>query len=96
MAAHGLWKTTDLSPLLAERGVKLSYTQVYRLVNEKPERLSLHTMAALCDVFDCTPADLVEPYLEGAAAKKTAGAPSKVTPIHESLKPERARIVDPE
>ncbi len=28
MAAHDLWKTTELIPLLAERGVRLSATQV--------------------------------------------------------------------
>ena len=30
MAAHDLWKTTDLIPLLAERGVSLSPAQIYR------------------------------------------------------------------
>ena len=27
MAAHGLWQTTELAPLLAERGVELSAAQ---------------------------------------------------------------------
>ena len=31
MAAHGLWQTTELQPLLAQRGVELSAAQVYRL-----------------------------------------------------------------
>jgi hypothetical protein len=41
MAAHNIWKTTDLIPLLAQRGVQLSTAQVYRLVTDRPERLSM-------------------------------------------------------
>jgi Cro/C1-type HTH DNA-binding domain len=29
MAAHEIWKTTELIPLLAQRGVTLSVAQVY-------------------------------------------------------------------
>ena len=47
MAAHGLFNTTDLVPLLAERGINLSVVQVYRLVTGTPERLSLPVLAAL-------------------------------------------------
>ena len=43
MAARGLYMTTDLAPLLEERGVSLSAPQVYRLVTQTPERLSLRT-----------------------------------------------------
>ena len=64
MAAHDMWKTTDLLPLLKERGVDLSTVQVYRLVTDKPERLSMKILTALCDILDCTPADLIEPYVE--------------------------------
>lgn len=60
MATHGIWKTSDLGPLLAERGVVLSAAQVYRLAAKVPERLSLRTLTALCDIFGCTPNDLIE------------------------------------
>ena len=50
-----MFATTDLVPLLAERGVVLSREQVYRLVARVPERLSLTTLAALCDILACTP-----------------------------------------
>lgn len=69
MADHGLWKTTELGPLLAQRGVELSAAQTYRLVTGRPERLSLHTLAALCDIFDCTPNDLIEPYVVTASTR---------------------------
>ena len=55
MAAHQMWKTTELVPLLRERGVELSASQVYRLVTDKPERLSMKVLIALCDILDCTP-----------------------------------------
>jgi DNA-binding Xre family transcriptional regulator len=60
MATKGLWKTSELGPLLTGRGVTLSSAQVYRLVANAPERLSLRTLAALCDIFACTPNDLIE------------------------------------
>lgn len=87
MAAHGIWKTTELKPLLAERGVELSAAQIYRLVTGTPERLSMASLAALCDIFDCTPADLIE-------TTAAAGAPAaKATPGRPNVRrPRRARI----
>lgn len=59
MAERGLYATSDLVPLLAERGVHLSREQVYRLVTTAPQRLSTDTLAALCDILSCTPNDLI-------------------------------------
>ena len=56
MAARGLWQTTDLAPLLAERGIELSSTQVYRLVTQTPERLSLPRPSRLASVPRPAPA----------------------------------------
>ena len=79
-------------PLLAERGINLSAAQVYRLVAHPPERLSLRTLAALCDIFNCTPNDLLKPYAGPTALRKVAGeAPGKAP---HKLRPKRARIVD--
>jgi Cro/C1-type HTH DNA-binding domain len=50
MSEVGMFATTDLGRPLAERGIMLSREQVYRLVTGVPERLSLATMAALCDI----------------------------------------------
>ena len=77
MAERGMFATTELGPLLAERGVVLSREQVYRLAAGTPERLSLHTLSALCDILECTPSDLIEPVVESkSGAKRTAGAKS--------------------
>ena len=91
-----MFATTELGPLLAERGVMLSREQVYRLVAGTPERLSLRTLAALCDILDCTAADLVEPVLEARpASRRAVGGQEVVTPASSRpvLRPKRARIV---
>lgn len=95
MAAHDLWKTTDLIPLLAERGVSLSPAQVYRLVGDKPDRLSMKTLAALCDILSCTPADLIDPFVESSGRRLAAGE-TNVVDVRPDYRPERARIVDDE
>ena len=93
MATRGMFSTTDLQPHLAERGVELSPVQIYRLVVQTPERLNLNTLAALCDVLGCTPADLIEPVVEAPArtAKASgAGGPATSKP---GFRPKRAPIV---
>jgi DNA-binding Xre family transcriptional regulator len=92
MAAHGMFATTDLVPLLAERGVSLSREQVYRLVVGTPERLNLATLAALCDILSATPADLIEIVVESRRLKKVANTSSPVAPAP-GRRPRRARVV---
>lgn len=70
MADRDMYATTDLRPLLAERGVVLSREQVYRLVARTPERLSLATLAALCDILSCQPGDLVEPVAAAVPGRR--------------------------
>ena len=74
MAQRNLWKTTELIPLLRSRGINLSNAQVHRLVTGEPERIPTRTFAALCDILQCTPNDLFEPFVEMRAAA-TANAP---------------------
>jgi DNA-binding Xre family transcriptional regulator len=74
MAEHGMFATTDLVPLLAERGVHLSREQVYRLVTSPPQRLSMDVLAALCDILGCTPNDLITVEAVNASIAKTAEA----------------------
>lgn len=59
MAARGMHRSTDLSPLLKRRGIVMSRAQVYRIVRKQPERVSLRLMAALCDILACRPDDLL-------------------------------------
>ncbi|MFF0524403.1 helix-turn-helix domain-containing protein [Actinomadura nitritigenes] len=73
MAAREMFQTTELVPLLAERGIHLSREQVFRLVTQPPQRLSMDTLAALCDILDCTPNELIEVEVVNAPERKTAG-----------------------
>lgn len=95
MAARGLHNTTDLIPLFGERDITLSRPQVYRLVNQRPERVSLQVIAALCDIFECTPADLVTTTAADVRRRKTATEPgSNVVSLDRSVRPRRANILD--
>ena len=91
MAEHGMFATTDLGPLLAMRGVCLSREQVYRLVTRTPERLSLATLAALCDILGCEPGDLVEPVAPGSRGR-LPGRDLGARPAG-PVRPRRARIL---
>lgn len=92
MATKGMFATTDLQPLLAERGIELSSVQVYRLVVQTPERLNLQTLAALCDILDCTPAELIEPVVDAPARKANAAGEGPAVK-KAGLRPKRAQIV---
>ena len=89
MADKDMYATTQLRPLLAERGITLSREQVYRLVTGIPERLSLDTLAALCDILGCAPGDLVEPVPAAAAAR---GPGPRSQPQDPPPRPVRARV----
>jgi DNA-binding Xre family transcriptional regulator len=90
LAERGIFHTSDLAPLLAERGVRLSDSQVWRLVTGKPERLNLHTLMVLCEILDCTPNDLIERVDAPAQRlpKRRAAGETKTAQID----PKRARI----
>jgi DNA-binding Xre family transcriptional regulator len=91
MAGNGMFSTTDLVPLLADRGITLSASQVHRLVTGTPERLSLPVLSALCDIFGVTPADLIHATAENMAPRRVANAGGQVTDLA-GKRPVRARV----
>jgi DNA-binding Xre family transcriptional regulator len=94
MATRGLFQTTHLRPRLAERGIVLSDSQVYRLVTDKPERLNLKVLMALLDILGCQMDDLIVPVAAPAAkAKKAAGHGGGPEPGPGAFRPRRARVV---
>lgn len=98
MAGAGMFSTTKLAPLLAERGVHLSTSQVYRLAADKPERLNMHVLVALMDIFGCTADDLIKRVELGVVAatgteNETARDRSSAVLREKGLRPRRAEIL---
>jgi hypothetical protein len=78
--------------------VRLSNTQVWRLVTGKPERLNLHTLMVLCDLLDCTPNDLIHPVeapAKGRLPKRRAATGDRgvgdLVPKSARIRPARER-----
>jgi DNA-binding Xre family transcriptional regulator len=93
MAAHGLFQTSDLVPLLAAREVHLSRQYIHKLVTKAPQRVNTDLLAALCDALDCTPNDLLQ--LEVEEVEK-ATASGETGPGIGNLRPIRARVRRPD
>jgi DNA-binding Xre family transcriptional regulator len=93
MALKGIFNTSDLMPLLAERGINLSRTQTFRIVTETPSYVSIDILAALCDVLDCTPNDLIEPIVQKTQVRKAVNQDAGKDPAAaRKLRPVRARV----
>lgn len=90
MAAHGMFTVTGLVPELHDRGIDLSASQIHRLAAGTPERLSLPVLAALCDIFACTPAELIATRAQDVRARKTATDDGVVN--LNARRPKRARL----
>ncbi|WP_282824632.1 helix-turn-helix domain-containing protein [Gulosibacter sediminis] len=94
MGEHGMFATTDLVPLLADRGVVMTSSQVYRVVSGTPERMNMRLLAALCDIFGCTPSDLIETYVESASRRgRKTGTTGKAKPPTSGSKNRPTRAV---
>jgi len=91
MASRGMFSTTDLTSPLGERGISLSASQIYRLVAERPERLSLKVLMALLDILGCTMEDLIEPVAAAKSARARRTATGEEAGVGD-LRPKRARI----
>ncbi|WP_327146816.1 helix-turn-helix domain-containing protein [Nocardia sp. NBC_01327] len=61
MATRGIFHTSDMVPLLADRGIHMTRQYVHKLVTNAPSRINTDLLAALCDILDCQPNDLLEP-----------------------------------
>jgi DNA-binding Xre family transcriptional regulator len=95
MAERDMFQTSDLVPLLAERGVVLSREQVYRLVTQPPQRMSMDTLVALCDILDCTPNDLIKPEVVHRQVRKTADGAAGSNAGSAASKPRRSVVRRP-
>jgi DNA-binding Xre family transcriptional regulator len=92
MAENGMFKAIDLAPRLAEHGIRLSDSQVWRLVTGRPERLNLRLLVVLCDILGCEPGELVKRADVAAVVEKE---PASGGQIRGDLKPKQVRLKRP-
>jgi DNA-binding Xre family transcriptional regulator len=92
MAENGMFKAIDLTPRLAEHGIQLSDSQVWRLVTGRPERVNLRLMMVLCEILGCEPGELVKRTDVAAVADKE---PAGSGQIRRDLKPKQVRLKRP-
>ena len=92
MAEHGMFKANELTPRLAEHGIRLSDSQVWRMVTGRPERLNLRVLVVLCEIFDCDVGELVRSV---ETAKPRAKEPASAGAIKTGLRPKQARLRRP-
>jgi len=59
MAQHKMRTAAELSRRLAEYGIEMTSIYLSRMMNEKPARLNMELLDAFCNMFDCTPNDLL-------------------------------------
>ncbi|MBF9337601.1 MULTISPECIES: helix-turn-helix domain-containing protein [Micrococcales] len=93
MAAKGMFQTTDLMEPLHERGIELSRQMVHRIVTKPPQRINTDLLAALCDILDCTPSDLLELHVD---QQRQAPAVGDHGPGIGDIRPIRARVRRPD
>jgi DNA-binding Xre family transcriptional regulator len=98
LALKGVFSTTELIPLLAERGINISRSHAHRLVVATPSHISLDILVALCDILGCSPGDLIEAVVPSKKLKKVVGRSPEAPdpPAARTLKPVRARIANVE
>jgi hypothetical protein len=90
MAARGMNTIADLLPHLADRGIHLSNSQVYRLIGAKPERINLTMLAAILDTPDCTFEDLCPVTITAQTSRTRTGTTDAGTATS-AIRPARAR-----
>lgn len=95
MEEQRIASTAELVPLLAERGVHLSRMQVYRLVMQEPQRLSLDLLAALCDIFSCTPNELIKVSVINKQERKRVVGEDEDRTTRRRVRPIKATIRRP-
>ncbi|WP_345802905.1 helix-turn-helix transcriptional regulator [Microbacterium sp. AZCO] len=95
MTDRGMFQTSELLPLLEERGIHLTREHVYRLVTKTPQRLNTEVLVALCDALGCTPSDLITPMVVTSKTART-GTAGEGGPKIGDLRPVRARIRRPD
>lgn len=94
-AERGIWKSSELRRMLADAGLEISAGKMSGLWAGTPTTVRLDDLDVICAVLECTPADLLTPEPEKAAARRPGTAeasngtsPSIVKPRFNGKRPE--------
>lgn len=69
-AEQGIWKSTELRRLLAERGLEMSAGKMSQLWTGNPKTIRLDDLEVICAVLECGPSQLLIAEPEKVAAPK--------------------------
>lgn len=89
MAEKGIWRCTDLTKLLNAHGVNITSSMVTLIVDKMPERINTKVLDALCDILECTPADILIHTSSGKSAEKLLKAVGDEIGIKPGPKPRK-------
>ncbi len=92
MAENGMFRAIDLAPRLREHGIRLSDSQVWRLVTGRPERINLRLLLVLCEILGCEPGELVRRADTVASVGKERADAGQIS---KDLRPKPARLKRP-
>ncbi|HEY3035330.1 MAG TPA: helix-turn-helix transcriptional regulator [Streptosporangiaceae bacterium] len=91
LAGKGLFSAVQLQQALGEQGVRIGASQAHELLTRAPRQPRMAVLFALCEVLDCTLADLWRVHQAAtvpAEGKVAAGARGRLA----QLKPVPARL----
>ncbi len=92
MARHHFRSSKDLVEPLRERGITLSPVQIWRIVDQKPERIAFQVLVALADIFGVDVGELVTYTATDARTARRRAVAGDELPDIRSYRPVRARI----
>lgn len=89
MSKYKIRTAAQLRRKLMEYGIEMTSIHLSRLINERPNRLNIELLDAFCNMFECTPNDLLpfedvvqtEEPVEANSIEKVKPQPSKVVPF---------------
>ena len=92
MAKKKIHSVTELHRRLLQVGVDISSAQLTRIVSELPERMNMRLFAALLEVLDCEPNDLlIKPQQVGDVDDRRIPPTMNIKPISQP-KPPKPRV----
>ncbi|MFN7928938.1 MAG: helix-turn-helix transcriptional regulator [Blastocatellia bacterium] len=91
MAKKKIFSVTELHRRLLQAGVDISSAQLTRIVSELPERMNMKLFAALLEVLDCEPNDLLIRPQQVSKPREGLGTTANLKPARAITQP-RPRV----